>query len=172
MTKKDEKDVLEPAYQGPHKEVVAVGRGAIEGKVAFFVSPFIGATVGYLARESIESFLAKSAKANAFIDANVGLLGDGVKKWMSKYPGNKAMSAGAVAGMFVIPTIAGIHGAIEGYKDADAGEKQFNAVKDEIRALRNQVTTLKAENAMWAKRIEEEKQDREASKDNAPTVGA
>lgn len=172
MKKKDSEDILEQRYKGPNKEVVAVGLGAIEGKVAFLVSPFVGATVGYLGRDSIEAFLAKSQKANKFIEANVGLLGDSVREWMSKYPGNKAMMAGAVGGMFVIPTIAGLHGLYQGYQDANAGKDQFNDAKDEIRNLRKEVITLKAENASWAKRIEDEKAVREATKDKAPEVGA
>lgn len=171
MATNDKEDILEQRYRGPNREVAGVGVGAVEAKVALIPGTLIGGFLGHLNKEAVEAYLEKHPYVDQWVVSHQNLVDWGLKKFAPKLTVNNATVAGAVAGTFILPTLAGFHGMYLGYRQADNGKQQFKDAQNEIRDLRTQVVALKAENTTWQKRIETERAEQEA-KQPATEVGA
>ena len=171
MATNDQEDILEQRYRGPNREVAGVGVGAVEAKIAIIPGTIVGGFLGAANQAAIDQYLEKTPMVNQWVVAHRDMVDWGLTRFAPKLTVHNATVAGAVAGMFILPTIAGFHGMYMGYRQADRGMKQFKGAQDEIRDLRTQVVALKAENATWQKRIESERAELEA-KNQSAEIGA
>ncbi len=137
---KDKTDIAYQAYKGPNKALSSAARGFLQAKAAGFTGLFVGGALGAAFHKPINGFIARYPKLDSWIDQSSQLVGG---KFFGRLFGGEGRFKTAALGAIVTNSCAGwvamAHGAFKGYKDSDAGQKQFKEAQSEIITLRTQL---------------------------------
>lgn len=151
--KPDNQDIAYQQYKGPSRWVSAGALGAVEAKIAAIGGMFAGGALGAYFHKPITRWINQSESLAKAVETGSDMMGG---KTFSKMFGGTEKFNASVLGALVVSTVAPIlafaHGTWKGYKDSDAGMKQFDNAQREIRTLRAELRDARSETKTCATR--------------------